>query len=167
MITEPSAPLLTADTEQGSLVNGMETADGASWVAEDVAVPSSGCGQNKSSGCGLAEHTVQNPAFGAPSSHTYSPSLFSSGMRPPGSGFTTRGLRTRPLLTSTPQMSPVNESDKQGHPHGPRVATDRHGNGSELQNMQSKLPTIPEQSPFHAVRSTFHATHSTARYVHF
>ena len=157
--TGPSQSLVTADVEQ---VNGMTTEDMAtegmatdggasSWVAEDTG------------GVGVAtEHSVErviNPAY----SHT--PTVLRP--KPKGSGFTSgsRVLRPRPLLTSTPQLSPINEVDEQGPPHcdkdstTPRATYDNrlfcHGNQMEAGTM---LPAIPEQSLFHSTRSGVHTT---------
>lgn len=171
MVTEPCVPL-EPSAEQGPVMNGMEPVDesNTSWVAEDV--DTSGQEAGLSGGqTGLPEHSVekiQNPAFGTVPNHALSPSLFRSGIRH-GSGFTSRVLRTRPLSTSTPQLSPVNESDEQGQPchRGEESASQYHTNRDSHHGNQrgSKLPSIPEQSPYHTVKSVFHATPSTSTFT--
>ena len=129
--------------EQEPLVNGMET---SSWIAEDE--PSSrqtlsrgGCGPGEGRG-----QRVVNPA--SPSSSFNTARIKSS-----------HGLRTRPLLTSTPQLSPVNEVNEQGRTQQQHKETSHHGrHGNSVEIQSSKLPSIPEQSSFHAVKSVFHTT---------
>ena len=119
---------------------------------------------------GSTEHCVekiQNPAFGTVPNHALSPSLFRSALRH-GTGFTSHVLRTRPLSTSTPQLSPVSESDEQGQPrHRGEVSASQHHTNHDSHHgnrLGSKLPSIPEQSPCHTVKSVFHATPSTSTF---
>ena len=141
MATEPQVKV--ADVEQRQeLVNGMEPEvdEDASWVAEDTE-PVGVAG-----GCGQSEHVVrreENPAFRA--SHTLYQSPFQSRMA--------RGLvGSRPLLTSTPQLSPVTEMEGAvPHSRQPRAAPP-----------PSRLQSIPEQSQVHPTRSVFHTTPSVA-----
>ena len=137
---------MTTGMEQEPLVNGMET---SSWIAEDE--PSSRqtlsrgvCGPGE--GRGQVEHRVQRVVNPASSFNTAR--IKSS-----------HGLRTRPLLTSTPQLSPVNEVNEQGRTQQQHKETSHHGrHGNSVEIQSSKLPSIPEQSSFHAVKSVFHTT---------
>lgn len=180
MVTEPSVAL-EPSVEQRHVMNGTEP-DDDSKVAEavDTRRPSDWTGEetglsgDKTGQTGLpgpTEHCVekiQNPAFGTAPNHALSPSLFRSGLRQ-GSGFTSRVLWTRPLSTSTPQLSPVNESDEQGQPRcrGEESAAQHHTNCDSHHGNQlgSKLPSIPEQSPYHTVKSVFHSTPSTSTFT--
>ena len=194
MVTEPQKPLLlSAGEEQGEergggegggegegrggeeggeegerLVNGLEPQDDVSWVAED-ADDDVGVASGRSQT--VSEHIVrreENPAFQPPPSHTLSPSLFQSRMKPvpvPGSV-----LRSLPLLTSTPQLSPCNETDQRAHHHRGNQAGDesnysgRYGDHMTPRMVQQapRLQSIPEQSPFHTTRSVFHTTPSAS-----
>ena len=193
LVTTPCQPLVETDMEQGQ-VNGMEPEEdsSSSWVAEDTTtsshhtehrehtdhsshVQSSHHTEHREHTEHSSQHTehsverMENPAFTAAiPRHVPSSSSFGSGMRP-GPGFTTRVIRSRPLLTSTPQLSPVNEADEQGlthyhrvnvAPHNDSIRSSRHGNRTESQS--SRLPSIPEQSPAHSVQSVFHSTPSVA-----
>ena len=166
MVTEPQRPLVAAEREgQQAVENGL--ADDTSWIAEDadpVGV-ASGRGQGidpvgvaSGQGQGITEHLVrreENPAFRPPPSHALSPSLFQPRTNP--------GLRSRPLLTSTPQLSPVNEADEQGYPRHDNYHNDNRGHRSNIPSrliQPPRLQSIPEQSPYHSSKSVFHTTPS-------
>lgn len=166
----------------------------SSWVAEDTSDEmEEGTGQTRVTGSVQVsptdpavgwpvpvEHRVQrmvNPVFGPasrPPERGSSLSTFST-RTVASSSFSSRVLRTRPLSTSTPQLSPINEEElphskagrgqPQGGGHGDRrVAHPLHSqpssSSSSLPSHGSqplptrgqtvdKLPSIPEQSLFH------------------
>ena len=165
-----------AEDEEGSTTNK------TSWTGPQTGLSGAKTGQSGSSVYpGPEEHNVQrveNPVLGTVPNHAHSPSVLHSRMKP-GSEFTSRVLRTRPLSTSTPQLSPVNESDEQGPPrHGEKAALCHRGNcdshhgsrlshrgnrvGSQLTHDSSKLASIPEQSPFHSTQSMLRTTPSVS-----
>lgn len=199
MVAQPSTFLLDnrKGMEQGHSrmecsVDGMEQGpeddSNSSWVAEDTSDElEEGTGQTGLTGsvqgsptaAATVEHRVQrlvNPGFGPasrPRGRGASPSPFSAGTVS-SSSFSSRVLRTRPLSTSTPQLSPINEEELphsragrgqlQGGSHGDRrVAHPPHNHSSSSSTLPShssqprptrgqavdKLPSIPEQSLFH------------------
>ena len=149
----------------GVMVNGLEPSEDASWIAEDTTDP-----VGVVSGWSQSEHVVrreENPAFFRPPSHALSPSLFQHRMKP--SAAASSVLRSRPLLTSTPQLSPVCEADERSHPHHDNQADEsdfrsRYGNQVTYRVPQQpeRLESIPEQSPFHSATSVFHAAPSAS-----
>ena len=177
-LTEPSGSL--ADMEQGQL-NGMgpDEDSSSSWVAEDEVGTHEAPPTTRQTGLsvaktppgpapcpapsGLSVEKMVNPAFSRDPRHALSPPQFDAGMKP-ASGFTSHVLRSRPLLTSTPQLSPVSEANEERQPrlgpddhhhnngyHGNRNS--HHGNqmGSRMipNSVASPLPPVLEQSAFH------------------
>ena len=159
MVTEPQGLLVTTDVDQGQeLVNGMEPGEeeeeeDTSWVAED----SDPVGVVSGHGQTAAEHVVQreeNPVFRLAPSHSFSPSLFQTRVNPGPAA-----MRSRPLLTSTPQLSPVNEQGLSRHGNQPTNPPTRSCVA------QPRLKSIPEQSPFHSAKPTFQNSFSSSRAV--
>ena len=201
MVAQPSTFLLDnrKGIEQGHSgvecgVDGMEQGpeddSNSSWVAEDTSDElEEGTGQTRVTGsvqrsptdAATVEHRVQrlvNPVFGPasrPRGRDASLSTFSA-RTVSSSSFSPRVLHTRPLSTSTPQLSPINEEELphpragrgqlQGGSHGNRrVAHPPHNSSSSSSSSTlpshssqprptrgqavDKLPSIPEQSLFH------------------
>ena len=154
---------------------GPDEDSSSSWVAEDGAGPHGATSTTRQTaisaatstphpapGPAPAELTVQkmvNPVFTRDPQQVPALSQF----RKPGSGFTAHVLRSQPLLTSTPQLSPLSEVDEERqsrlkpdirhHDNCDGYRSNRnshHGNQMGSQNsVASKMPSIPEQSPFH------------------
>ena len=148
----------------GVMVNGLGPSEDASWIAEDTTNP-----VGVVSGRSQLEHVVrreENPAFFRPPSHALSPSLFQHRMKPSITAGSV--LRSRPLLTSTPQLSPVSEADERGHHHDNQADESdfrsRYGNQvtSRVAQQPAHLESIPEQSPFHSATSVFHVAPSAS-----
>ena len=160
MTSEPQKPLLlTGDREhqkeeeeggrEGVVVNGLDN-ESVSWVAEDTPDPVTS--QQTQEDVEYSVKRERNPAFPRPSSHSSSPAMFRPQMK---SRLSTGSLlRSRPLLTSTPQLSPVNEADERGHPrHDDETDYARHRHPATQpvvhhQQPAPRLQSIPETSSF-------------------
>ena len=189
MVTEPSGPL--ADVEQGQ-VNGMGSDEdsSSSWVAEDGAGPHGATPTTRHTAISAATstpHPAPGPTAGpAPAELTVEKMVNPVFTRDPhrvefrksGSGFTAHVLRSQPLLTSTPQLSPLSEVDEERQPHlKPDIShhdncdgyrgdkNSHHGNQMGSQNsVASKMPSIPEQSPFHTAPPSVSGASSVNRH---